>query len=231
MTDAFIVADAVSARYGRREVFQQLSFEVSANHSLGVIGPNGAGKTTLLRMIAGLLAPSQGELRVRGLRPRDALARVNTAYFAGDFTLPGSVRACDWGSLATGDTLTPERRRIRTLSRGTRQLLGLRTVLSRPHLGLVVLDEPWEALDPDASRWLSRTIEAKRDRGAAVVLASHDLYDLAGVCDAYLFLVNRRGTVWRAHELSPVGPVTAATLADVLERLQVDATAPLRAVS
>jgi len=231
MTNILISARDVSARYGRHEVFQQLSFDVWANQSLGVIGPNGAGKTTLLRMIAGLLAPSRGELLVRGLRPRAALARIDTAYFAGDFTLPGSVRACDWGSLATGDMLTPERRRIRTLSRGARQLLGLRTVLSRPYLGLVVLDEPWEALDPDGSRWLSRTIEAKRDRGAAVVLASHDLQDLAGVCDAYLFLVNRRGTVWKAHELSPVGPVTATLLAEVLERLQVDATAPLRAVS
>jgi ABC-type multidrug transport system ATPase subunit len=229
--DALVSAHNLSARYGRREVFHELSFEVSAKQSLGVIGPNGAGKTTLLRMIAGLLAPSHGEVHIRGMRPRETPARIETAYFAGDFTLPGSVRACDWGSLATGNTITPERRRIRTLSRGTRQLLGLRTVLSRPHLGLVILDEPWEALDPDASRWLSRTLEAKRDRGAAVVLASHDLHDLAGVCDAYLFLVNRRGSVWKSHELSPVGPVTAALLADVLERLQVDATAPLRAVS
>jgi ABC-type multidrug transport system ATPase subunit len=231
MTDVLISAHDLSARYGRREVFHELSFEVAANQSLGVIGPNGAGKTTLLRMIAGLLKPSHGKLSIRGMPPREALARIQTAYFAGDFTLPGSVRACDWGSLATGDTLTPERRRIRALSRGTRQLLGVRTVLSRPHLGLVILDEPWEALDPDASRWLSRTLETKRDRGAAVVLASHDLHDLAGVCDAYLFLVNRRGTMWKAHELSQVGPVTAAVLADTLERLQVDATAPLRAVS
>jgi ABC-type multidrug transport system ATPase subunit len=231
MTHALVAARDLSARYGRREVFQQVSFEVSSAQSLGVIGPNGAGKTTLLRLIVGLLAPSHGELQVRGLAPRLALARIETAYFAGDFTLPGSVRACDWGSLGTGDTLTPERRRIRTLSRGTRQLLGLRTVLSRPHLGLVVLDEPWEALDPDASRWLSRTIEAKRDRGAAIVLASHDLDDLAGICDTYLFLVNRRGTVWKSHELSPGGPVTAAVLAEALEHLQMDATAPIRAVS
>ena len=231
MTDVLISAHDLSARYGRREVFHELSFEVAANQSLGVIGPNGAGKTTLLRMIAGLLKPSHGELSIRGMPPHEALARIQTAYFAGDFTLPGSVRACDWGTLATGDTLTPERRRIRALSRGTRQLLGVRTALSRPHLGLVILDEPWEALDPDASRWLSRTLEAKRDRGAAVVLASHDLHDLAGVCDAYLFLVNRRGTIWKAHELSPVGPVTAALLTDALERLQVDATVPIRAVS
>jgi heme exporter protein A len=228
VSDVLLSARDLSARYGRREVFHRLSFELCANQSLGVIGPNGAGKTTLLRVMAGLLPPAEGELQVRGLQPRRAVARVNVAYFAGDFTLPGSVRACDWGSLATGDAITPERRRIRTLSRGTRQLLGLRTVLSRPHLGLVVLDEPWEALDVDASRWLSRTLEAKRDRGAAVVLASHDPHDLAGTCDLYLFLVNRRGTLFKAHELSPVGPVTAAALANVLERLQVDATAPLR---
>ena len=109
--------------------------------------------------------------------------------------------------------------------------MGLRTVLSRPHLGLVLLDEPWEALDVDASRWLSRTLETKRDRGASVVLASHDPHDLAGVCDLYLFLVNRRGSLFKAHELSTAGPVTPAMLGNVLERLQVDATAPLRAAS
>jgi len=228
VSDVLLSARDLSTCYGRREVFHGLSFEVAANQSLGVIGPNGAGKTTLLRTIAGLLSPSEGELRVRGMTARRAIARVNLAYFAGDFTIPGSARACDWGSLATGDAITPERRRIRTLSRGTRQLLGLRTVLSRTHLGLVVLDEPWEALDVDASRWLSRTLEAKRDRGAALVLASHDPHHLAGMCDLYLFLVNRRGSLFKAHELSAVGPVTAAALATVLERLQVDATAPLR---
>ena len=231
MSDAVLCAREVSARYRRREVFHGLSFELGANQLLGVIGPNGAGKTTLLRVIAGLLPASEGEVRVRGMEPRRAVARLNVAYFAGDFTLPGAVRACDWASLATGDALTPERRRIRTLSRGTRQLLGLRTVLSRPHLGLVVLDEPWEALDVDASRWLTRTLEAKRDLGAAVVLASHDPHDLAGFCDLYLFLVNRHGTLFKAHDLAAVGPVTPALLAAMLERLQLDATAPLRAVS
>jgi ABC-type multidrug transport system ATPase subunit len=231
MSDVVLSARDVGARYRRREVFHDLWFELCANQALGVIGPNGAGKTTLLRIIAGLLPASAGEMRVRGLEPGRAAARVNVANFAGDFTLPGAVRACDWGSLATGDVLTSERRRIRTLSRGTRQLLGLRTVLSRPHLGLVVLDEPWEALDVDGSRWLSRTLDAKRDRGAAIVLASHDPHDLAGICDLYLFLVNRCGTLLKAHELSAVGPVTPALLAAMLERLQVDVTAPLRVAS
>jgi ABC-type multidrug transport system ATPase subunit len=231
MTEAVLSVGKMCLHYGHREVVQELTFEVPSNQVLGIIGPNGAGKTTVLRAIAGLISPSRGDVRVRGMPPRRAVARVNVAYFAGDFTLPGSVRAGHWGSLATGASITPERRRIRTLSRGTRQLLGLRTVLSRAHLALVVLDEPWEGLDVDAVHWLSRTIEAKRDRGAAVVLASHDPNDLAGICDLYLFLVNRRGSLFKAHELSSTGPVTPAVLAHMLDRLLMDATAPLRAAS
>jgi ABC-2 type transport system ATP-binding protein len=221
----------MSLRYGRREVVDGLTFDVGPNQVLGIIGPNGAGKTTVLRAIAGLISPSKGEVRVRGMPPRRAVARVNVAYFAGDFTLPGSVRARHWASLATGDRITPERRRIRTLSRGTRQLLGLRTVLSRAHLALLVLDEPWEGLDVDGAHWLSRTIDAKRDRGAAVVLASQDPNDLAGICDLYLFLVHRRGSLFKAHELASTGPVTSAVLANMLDRLLTDASTPLRAVS
>ena len=231
MTEALLTVTDMSLHYGRREVVRELTFEVASNQVIGIIGPNGAGKTTVLRSIAGLMSPSKGDVRVRGMPPRRAVARANVAYFAGDFTLPGSVRACHWGSLATGEPITPERRRIRTLSRGTRQLLGLRTVLSRAHLALVVLDEPWEGLDVDGAHWLSRTIEAKRDRGAAVVLASQDPNDLAGVCDLYLFLVNRRGSLYKAHELSSAGPVTPATLANRLDRLLIETSAPLRVAS
>ena len=75
--------------------------QLPAGQSLGVIGPSGAGKTTLLRMLVGLLTPRDGEVRIGGLAPRDALARAPTVYFAGDATLPGSVRAAAWASLGS----------------------------------------------------------------------------------------------------------------------------------
>jgi len=229
MSEVILSARGVAAGYGRREVFRDATFQVPAGQSLGVIGPSGAGKTTLLRMAVGLLTARAGEIRVRGLAPRDALSRMPVAYFAGDATLPGSVRAAAWASLGASDLLIPERRRIRTLSRGTRQLLGLRTVLGRHPLDLIVLDEPWEALDGDGARWLSSTIEVKRDRGAAVVLSSHRLHDLAGVCDAYLCLLPHGVVLMKAHEIAPVGPVTAALLADVFDRLR--SASSLREVS
>lgn len=207
-------------QYGRRLVFRELSFDLEAGQAAGVVGPNGSGKTTLLRALAGCLRPHAGEIRINGLTPRDALSRTGVGYFAGEATLPGGVRAAQWGSLGAGDNITRETRRLRTLSRGTRQLLGLRTVMGRHPLGLIVLDEPWEGLDPDAGRWLSTMLETKRDRGAAVVLSSHRLHDLAGLCDLYVFLLPHHVTVLRAHEIVSVGPVTAEHLVGVFDRLR-----------
>jgi ABC-2 type transport system ATP-binding protein len=191
-----------------------------------VLGANGAGKTTLLRMLIGCVSPVAGDVRIGGFRPRDAVLRTSLAYFAGAATLPSNVRATAWGTLGNGETVLPDRRKIRALSQGLKQLLGLRTVLSRHALQLIVLDEPWEGLDTESSRWLNATLESKRDRGAAVVVSSHRLHDLAGFCDDYLFLMPHEATLLKAHEIARVGPVTAAALADTFDRLR-DRTKPV----
>ena len=211
---------ALATQYGRRLVFEDVTFDVGTGQCLGVIGANGAGKTTLLRTLVGCLRPARGEVRINGLLPRDALSRTGVGYFAGEATLPGFVRAAAWGSLGNGEAVTSDRRRLRALSRGTRQLLGLRTVLGRHPLGLVILDEPWEGLDPDAARWLTSTLEIKRDRGAGVVLASHRLHDLAGLCDLYLLLFRHRSILVKAHELAPAGALTPDVLAEVFDKLR-----------
>lgn len=217
----------LSARYGRREVFHGVSINVPAGQALGVVGPGGAGKTTFLRTLVGLVRPSRGEVRLGGLLPQHAGRRAGMAYFGGEATLPGRVRARAWGRLA-GEPLTDDQRRLRTLGRGARQVLGLRTALGRPGLALVVLDEPWEGLDPDAGRWLSAVLVAKRDRGAVVVVSSHRLHELAGLCDAFLFLVNHRAIILRATEISPTEPVSEARLVEVFDSLRGGADLAIR---
>lgn len=226
MTAVAVSVRQASAQYGRREVFRDVSFDLRAGHSLAVLGPNGAGKSTLLRMLVGCLRPARGEVRVDGRLAHHALRRTGIAYFAGAATLPPSVRAAAWGALGNGDPITVDRRRLRVLSHGARQLLGLRTVLSRHPLQLVVLDEPWEGLDTEGARWLTATLESKRDRGAAVVVSSHRLHDLAGMCDAYLFLMPHRAILLRAHEIARGQPVTADLLTEVFDRVR-DRTMPL----
>jgi len=215
MTIALSVRD-LTLRYGRRLVVSRVSFEVGAGQCLGVLGSSGAGKTTLLRSLIGCLSPAAGEIRINSLLPRDALSRTGVAYFAGEATLPGFVRAARWGTLGTGEVVTADRRPLRALSRGSRQLVGLRTALGRHPLGLVILDEPWEGLDADAARWLTATLETKRDRGAAVVVSSHRADDVAGLCDAYLMLLPHQAVLFRAHDISPTGQVTPAHLIQAL---------------
>jgi ABC-type multidrug transport system ATPase subunit len=217
----------LSVQQRRRLAFRGVSFELRAGQALGVAGANGAGKSALLRALVGGLMPNDGEIRISGRVPRDALVRTPTAYFAGEATLPGFARASAWGSLGTGEAVTSDTRRIRTLPRGTRQLLGLRTELGRHPLSLVILDEPWEGLDPDAARWLNATLEAKRDRGAAVIVSSRRPEDLAGICDKYLFLTSYAPFLLSAHEVEPVGAVTAARLCEVFDAIRTEPTASL----
>ena len=217
MTPVLVSVRQAAAQYGRREVFRDVTFDLRSSHFLAVLGANGSGKSTLLRMLVGCITPSRGEIRIGGRPPRDAMRHAGVAYFAGAATLPPAVRAAAWGKLGNGDPITADRRRLRVLSHGAKQLLGLRTVLSRHPLHLIVLDEPWEGLDAEGARWLTSTLEAKRDRGAAIVVSSHRLHDLAGMCDAYLFMMPHQAVLLRAHEIARGEPVTAALLNEAFD--------------
>jgi ABC-type multidrug transport system ATPase subunit len=75
-------------------------------------------------------------------------------------------------------------------------------VLARSGLDAVFLDEPWEGLDPDGSRWLTEALRRKREEGCAFLVSSHRLHDLAGVCDRYAFLLEGRIVLREASDIS-----------------------------
>jgi ABC-2 type transport system ATP-binding protein len=208
----------VSKSYGRRTVLQTVTFSAAPGEISGVVGPNGAGKTTLLRIVAGLLRQDGGVVRLNGLDVPAALGRVRVGYFAGESTVP-PIRSSKWRALFHPVDRAAEDRSIRELSRGTRQLLGLRTLFSLPALRLIVLDEPWEGLDPDGARWLSEAIRLRRSQGAGVLVSSHRLYDLADVCDRFLFLDHGTSVSVRASELTG-HPVTGESLMAAFDRLR-----------
>ena len=212
MTQTLLEARGLSKRFGERTIFSGVDLTLRQREITGLVGSNGAGKTTLLRTLLGFVSPSAGEV-TRSISP-GALE-----HFGGAPTLPPHVSARAWVRLASrGRAACDDPRPIRTLSRGSRQILGLSTVLARRDARAFLLDEPWEGLDPDGSRWLSQTMQERRDDGCAFLVSSHRLHDLAGLCGRYAFLVNGRVTVLPSADVGE--RVGAAELVRVFDLLR-----------
>ncbi len=175
-----IRARKLAKRYGERRVFADVDVDLDRGELLLVTGPNGSGKTTLLRVLAGLAAPSAGEL---ALPPRETVGYLGHAPLVyreltplENLTLFGRLyrvpeRRERIGMLLERFGLWEVRHeRVATFSRGMQQRLGLcRTLLHEP--ALLLLDEPANALDRDGLELLQTVLE---DRSRAVAVATHD---------------------------------------------------------
>jgi ABC-2 type transport system ATP-binding protein len=174
---------AVSKSFGRTRVLNQAWLQVRGAEIVGLVGANGAGKTTMMRIAAGLMRPDEGTVRWEAAPPR-------VRYFAGESTMPGEVSARRWAAFfGVG---TDEKKRIGALSRGTRQLLGLRIALHGAAPDLLLLDEPWEGLDPAAARRLTAGIREWGQAGTAILISSHRLHDLEDVATRFVLLEEGR---------------------------------------
>ena len=189
---------AVTKAFGRHQVLSHTWLQARAGEAVGLIGANGAGKTTLLRIAAGLVRPDEGAVRWCGVQD-DRPARIR--YYGGELTLPSSISPRRWASLF--GVAAHERRPFGHLSRGTRQLLGLQIVLAGGDAELLLLDEPWEGLDPEGSAWLTDTVRRWRAGGAALLISSHRLHDLEAVCTRFLLLESGRCHAVADRELRP----------------------------
>jgi heme exporter protein A len=207
--DAILLRD-VTRRYGEREALRTVSTRLDAGHTLAVFGPNGAGKTTLLRLLATLLVPHDGTVRVFGfdlpreshrVRPlvgflshdpllyRDLSGRENLLFYARLYDVPEPTARIAHLLEVTG----MERRAddpVASLSRGMTQRLAVcRAVLHRPRL--LLLDEPRAHLDPQATAAVDALIGPGSD--ATRVLVTHDLDH--GLAEADRVLALRDGSV------------------------------------
>jgi heme exporter protein A len=212
-------------RYGERTALADVSFELEAGRTLVVFGPNGAGKTTLLRVLATLLRPHAGQVRVLGralpgeewmvrgrigllghdpLLYRDLTGRENLRFHA---RLHG-VAAERIGLLL--DAVGMARRAdepVRSLSRGMVQRLAVcRAVLHEPEL--LLLDEPKANLDPAARELVEPLIG--RAAGRTRVIASHD--PAGGLAEADVVLGLRAG---RADLYAPAGGLDPARVTEL----------------
>lgn len=194
--------------YGDTAAVDDVSFEVGRGEIVGLLGPNGAGKTTTINMILGVLAPSSGSIRIEGVdvagnRSR-ALERTNFA--AVHAPLPGNLTVFQnlrvFGMMYGVEDLSPRIeellarlelgtfRHVRygALSSGEQTRVSLaKAMLNRPRL--LLLDEPTASLDPAAALEVRAKIREFAVHDAVGVLwTSHNMYEVADVCDRVLFL-------------------------------------------
>ncbi|MCM3697469.1 ABC transporter ATP-binding protein [Microbacterium oleivorans] len=210
MTDAGIVAEGVRRSFGDVHAVRGVTFRAPEGAVTGLVGPNGAGKTTLLLMLASLLAPDAGTIRIAGIDPvvDPGAARAKLGW------MPDSLGA--WPSLSARETITVTGRLsgldraaaatrasellttvgletlgdapARVLSRGQKQRLGLaRALVHDP--SVLLLDEPASGLDPQARIDLRLLLRSLASEGRTVLVSSHILSELEEVVDDAVFMM------------------------------------------
>ena len=213
--------DHVEVQLAGRTIWRDASFQVAPGSITAVLGPNGSGKTTLLNLILGLVAPSEGSLRVFGDAARRGNRRVGYMTQTRDADTMSSLTGRDyvslgfdgprfgWGrdpdksevirrALALTGTTTFADQPMYSLSGGQRQRIALaHATVFEPEL--LLLDEPLAALDLAAQAEIVDLINLIRDTtGAAIIVVAHDLNPLAPIVDQVLWIARRQvrcGTV------------------------------------
>ncbi len=200
MTPAIETID-LTRRYGRMVALDNLNLTVARGSIYGFIGPNGAGKTTTLRLLAGLLEPSAGEVRLMGQKLRIGGAQRLVGYMPDFFGVYDDLRVweyLDFFARCYGIEAARRRRTVnellalvdlehkrmayvQSLSRGMQQRLCLAHALVHDP-PVLLLDEPASGLDPRARVELRELLRTLRDMGKTVLVSSHILSELAEVC-------------------------------------------------
>jgi ABC-2 type transport system ATP-binding protein len=237
VTAAAVRADGLSRRYGATRALDEVGLNLERGIT-GLLGPNGAGKTTLLSILATVSEPDAGRVSVFGLDPRDGAERVEIrrrlGYLPQDlgyhrhFTVAAFLdyvailkeitgrrdRAEEVARVLAAIGLQDRARtRIRALSGGMRQRLGIaQALLGRPDL--LILDEPTAGLDPE-QRLRFRELLSGLPGDPVIVLSTHQADDIAAICPQVIVLLEGRvqfagtpaelaataaGRVWAAGE-------------------------------
>lgn len=198
-------------RYGDFTAVDNLSFEVYRGEIFGLLGPNGAGKTTTIRIIMDIFKPDAGTVLILGQPPGASRPRIGylpeerglyrdlkvldvLVYLAELKDTPratASQRAITW--LERVELIDWAERRVKDLSRGMQQKLQfVASLIHDPEL--VILDEPFQGLDPINVKLLKELIRELQGEGKTVVLSAHQMNLVEALCDRIL-LINRGKSV------------------------------------
>lgn len=196
--------------YGSVRAAHQIGFHLQKGEAVALLGPNGSGKTTVLRLLAGLLKPDAGWIRLSGLDPRKDWREYRRHFsylpqqprFAAALTVRETVAfhagLRSLGKESVGASLkqagfseAEAERPVGELSGGMKQRLSL-ALAALPEADLAILDEPTASLDPEAALELRKLVRRWRGQGKAILFATHVLADVEQLANRVIVLVEGR---------------------------------------
>jgi ABC-2 type transport system ATP-binding protein len=207
LVDPAIVVDGFRKTYGDLVAVEGIDFVVAQGEVFGLLGPNGAGKTTTLECLEGLRFPTAGTLRVRGIDPSREPHRLREAMGVQLQTsgLPETMRVDEamrffcayhgleprWDLLERFGLQARLRSEYGTLSTGQQRRLALALALVHDP-PVVFLDEPTAGLDVATRAELHALVSELRERGVALILATHDMAEAEKLADRVAILLAGR---------------------------------------
>ena len=201
--EAILTCEHLCKQYGATRALSDVSIGLPPGRIIGLLGPNRSGMTTLLKLLAGLLVPTSGSVRVAGL-PVGRETKALVSFLPERTYLSPGMRVtecldyfCDFyadfdrarAEQMLASLQVPLDARMRTLSKGTREKVQLVLVMAR-RAALYLLDEPIGGVDPAAPDFIHSTIVSNFHEDATVLISTHLIYDVEKVLDEVVFLQN-----------------------------------------
>lgn len=193
----------VYKKYGKLEALKGIDLKIPRGKIVGLLGPNGSGKTTMIKIMNGLLTTAEGEVLINGMKPGIETKKI-VSY------LPERTYLNDWmrvkdiidffkdfyedfdeiKALQMLRTLDiDENRKLKTLSKGTKEKVQLILVMSR-EADLYLLDEPIAGVDPAARDYILNTIIKNYNENSTIVISTHLISDIEKILDDVIFISN-----------------------------------------
>ena len=203
-----IEVKGISKTFGSLRAVDDVSFEVYPGEIFGLLGPNGAGKTTSIRMILDIFKPDSGSINVlggamseakkdkigylpeeRGLYQDIPLERCLTYLASLKGMEPDKIHTRLNAYLERFDLVSSRKKKVKELSKGMQQKAQLIiTLIHEPDL--IIIDEPFAALDPINTQMVREVLMEQRNSGKAVVMCTHQMHQVEELCDR-LVLINK----------------------------------------
>lgn len=221
--DSVLECKNLTKKYVKKTALESINLELPKGSIVGLLGPNGSGKTTLLKLAAGLLTPSEGEIKVCGLKPGVESKEI-VAY------QPDKVYLAEWMNVKDLVAMMADfypnfnkakafdmidrlgidvDQKMKSMSKGTKEKVQLILTMSRD-VPLYMLDEPIGGVDPAARDYILDTIISNYREDATVLISTHLISDIESVLNHVVFLKN--GKIVRQGDVDDIRVETGMSI-------------------